>query len=61
MVIEKDKTPTSHDALSGEQKATLTELANFLYAEFEKTQLDDKCSTTEDKYEDPFLEIQEIE
>lgn len=60
MVSEEDKTPTGYNAPKGGNESALTELANFLYAEFEKSQLDDKSPTPEDEYEDPFLEIQEI-
>lgn len=37
---EEDKTPTSYDVLTGEDRTTLTELANFLYSEYESSRLD---------------------
>ena len=60
MVSEEDTTPTSNDALTGEQKATLTELANFLYSEYTASDMDKPSFSVDDGADDPFTEIQEI-
>lgn len=58
-VREQDKTPTGRDALSGEHKTTLTELANFLYSEYEAASMDSPAVSVDDEDSEPLIEIQE--
>ena len=60
-VDDEDTTPTGYGALTGEQKATLTELANFLYSEYESFGMDKRLSPVDDEIDDPFIEIQEMQ
>ena len=56
---ERHKTPTSYDSPSEGDKAALTELANFLYSEYEQHFLDNQPNLADDEDDGTSIGIEE--